>query len=73
MAISIDEDIMSVEIDGKIIATGRRQADGRWEVDGWPALFDRNSAITAMVLTERLAIGYDDDDPFVIGWRAELA
>ena len=35
-------------------------------------LFTRNQAITAMVLAERLAAGYGDDDPFVIGWRAEL-
>jgi len=32
----------------------------------------RNQAITAMVLAERLAAGYGDDDPFVIGWREEL-
>jgi hypothetical protein len=25
-----------------------------------------------MVLAERLAAGYGDDDPFVIGWREEL-
>ena len=35
-------------------------------------LFTRNQAITAMALAERLAVGYGDDDPFVIGWRAEL-
>ena len=32
-------------------------------------LFTRNRAITAMVLVERLAAGYGDDDPFVLGWR----
>jgi hypothetical protein len=25
-----------------------------------------------MVLAERLAAGYGDDDPFVLGWREEL-
>jgi len=25
-----------------------------------------------MVLAERLAAGYGDDDPFVVGWREEL-
>jgi hypothetical protein len=35
-------------------------------------LFTRNQAITAMVLAERLAVGYGDDDPFVLGWREEL-
>jgi hypothetical protein len=29
--------------------------------------------ITAMVLPERLAVGYGDDGPFVIGWREELS
>ena len=37
-----------------------------------PPLFTRNQAITAMVLAERLAAGYGDDDLFVVGgWRAE--
>jgi len=26
-----------------------------------------------MVLAERLAAGYGDDDPFVVGWREELS
>ena len=44
-----------------------------WIVSCHPGrLFTRNQAITAMVLAERLAAGYGDDDPFVIGWRAEL-
>jgi hypothetical protein len=50
-------------------------ADGRgaWIVSDHPSrLFTRNQAITAMVLAERLAAGYGDDDPFVIGWREEL-
>ena len=32
----------------------------------------RNQAITAIVLSERLATGYGEDDPFVLGWRDEL-
>jgi hypothetical protein len=35
-------------------------------------LFSRNQAITAMVLAERLAVGFGGDDLFVIGWREEL-
>jgi hypothetical protein len=31
-----------------------------------------NQAITAIVLSERLAAGYGEDDPFVLGWRDEL-
>ena len=42
-------------------------------VSGLPRrLFSRDQAITAMVPVERLAAGYGDDDPFVIGWREEL-
>jgi len=72
MTISIDDDGMSLEMGGKAVASGKRHVDGRWEVSGWPAPLDRNQAITAMVLAERLAAGHGDDDPFVIGWRAEL-
>lgn len=34
--------------------------------------FTRNQAITAMLLAERIAAGYDDDDLFIIRWREEL-
>ena len=45
-----------------------------WIVSGRSGrLFTRNQAITAMILAERLAAGYGDDDPFVIGWREELS
>jgi hypothetical protein len=73
MAISINDDSMILEIDGKIIATAREQADGWWEVTGWPRYFTRNQAITALTLAERLWVGHGEDDPFVIAWRAELA
>ena len=35
-------------------------------------VYSRDQAITAMVLAERLAAGYGDDDLFVLGWREEL-
>jgi hypothetical protein len=70
---------MSAEQDGRVIATARYSphaaADGQgaWIVPGLPSrLLNRNQAITAMVLAERLAAGYGDDDLFVIGWREEL-
>jgi hypothetical protein len=79
MAARIDAEIMTAEHDGRVIATARYSthaaADGQgaWIVSGLPRrLFTRNQAITAMVLAERLAAGYGDDDPFVIGWREEL-
>jgi hypothetical protein len=74
----INDDFMSLEIDGRVIATAQFRehaaADGRgaWIVSCHPGrLFTRNQAITAMVLAERLAAGYGDDDLFVIGWREE--
>ena len=79
MAARIDDDFMTAESDGCVIATARYSshpaADGHgaWIVSGLPRrLFTRNQAITAMVLAERLAAGYGDDDLFVIGWREEL-
>jgi hypothetical protein len=79
MAARIDDNYMTAEHDGRVIATARcsshAAADGQgaWVVSGLPRrLFTRNQAITAMVLAERLAAGYGDDDLFVIGWREEL-
>jgi hypothetical protein len=79
MATRITNDFMCAEQDGRANATARYSehaaADGHdaWIVSYRPGrLFTRNQAITAMVLAERLAAGYGDDDPFVIGWRQEL-
>ena len=79
MAGRIDDDFMTAEYDGRVVATARfsphAAADGQgaWIVSGLPRrLFTRDQAITAMVLAERLAAGHGDDDLFVIGWREEL-
>jgi hypothetical protein len=79
MSTKIGNDSMAVEIDGRVIATAEFRehaaADGHgaWVVSCHPGhLFTRNQAITAMVLAERLAADYGDDDLFVIGWREEL-
>ena len=80
MSTEINDDHMSLEIDGHVLATAEFRehapADGRgaWVDSSYPTrLFTRNQAITAMVLGERLAVGRGDDDPFVIGWREELS
>ena len=77
--IEINDECMSMTLDGEIIATARfsQHAAGddlsAWIVSTHPRrLFSRNEAITALTLAERLAVGYGDDDPFVIGWREEL-
>ena len=79
MAARIEDDFMCAEQDGHVIASARYSshaaADGQggWIVSDHPSrLFNRNQAITAMVLAERLAAGYGDDDPFIIGWPEEL-
>jgi hypothetical protein len=75
----IEDDFMSAEYEGHVIATAQcsshTAADGQeaWIVSGLPhRLFTRNQAITAMVPAERLAAGSGDEDLFVIGWREEL-
>jgi hypothetical protein len=79
MAAQIEDHYMTAESGGRVIATARYSVDaaadgqGAWIVTGLPhRVFTRNQAITAMVLAERLAAGYGDDDLFVVGWREEL-
>jgi len=79
MSTKINDELMSLEIDGRVVATAEFReyaaADGHgaWIVSCHPGrLFTRNQAITAMVLAERLAVGYGEDDPLVLGWREEL-
>jgi hypothetical protein len=72
MPIKINDDSMSLEIDGVVIATARLRADGWWEVSHWPRFFDRDQAITAMTITELLETGRDSDDPVVTALREEL-
>jgi hypothetical protein len=71
MAITINEESMSAELDGTVIATATRTA-GHWTASNWPRALTRNQAITALTIAEYLATGHGDDDPFVIAWRAEL-
>jgi hypothetical protein len=70
---------VTAEHDGHVVATARwsehaaADSHGAGVVSDHPSrLFTRNQAITAMVLAERLAAAYGDDDLFVIGWREEL-
>ena len=67
MPIRIDEGVMRLEIDGRIVATATEWAGGWWEVTYWPRFFDRNQAITALTVTELLETGRDSNDPVVSG------
>jgi hypothetical protein len=72
VTIKIDEDLMTLEVGGAIIASASRQPEGWWKIAGWPEWFDRDQAITALTVTELLATGWDIDDPVVTALREEL-
>lgn len=72
MAIKIHKDHMSLDIDGRLIATADQRDGGWWEVTCWPRFFDCNQAITALTVTELLETGYRNNDPLVIALREEL-
>lgn len=80
MSIRITEEFMSVEIDGRVIATARfsrhAAADGHgaWIVSSEPGrrLFSRNHAIAALTVVELLSSGCAEGDPLVTTLRAEL-
>jgi hypothetical protein len=70
--IKIEDDLMSLEVDGAVLATARKRAYGWWEVSYRPRFVDRNQAITALTITELLSSGLDGDDPLVRALREEL-
>jgi hypothetical protein len=72
MPIKIEDDLMSLEVDGTVLATARKRVDGWWEVRYWPQFFDRNQALTALTITELLDSGRGNDDPAVRALREEL-
>jgi len=72
MTLKINEDSMTLEVDGAVIATARRLTGGWWEVSHWPRFFDRNQAITALTVTELLETGHRNDDPLLVALREEL-
>jgi hypothetical protein len=78
MAIRINEDLMTLTVDDRVLATARfsrhsaANGNGAWIVSTHPArLFYRNQAITALTLAECPAHGFDDD-LFVKAWSKEL-
>lgn len=72
MPIKIEDNFMSLEVDGTVLATAGKRADGWWEVSNWPRFFDRNQAITALTITELLYGGRDSNDPVIRALREEL-
>jgi hypothetical protein len=79
MSLRIDNESMSLEVNGRVIATARfaphAAADGHgaWIVSDRSArLLTRNQAITALTVTELLAIGHRPDHPLVLAFEEEL-
>ena len=72
MPIKISEDFMCLQIDGAVVATARKRADGWWEASFSSRYFDRNQAITALTITELLESGHDSNDSAVLAFREEL-
>ncbi|GGQ39101.1 hypothetical protein BKA00_003164 [Actinomadura coerulea] len=70
MSLRITEDTMAAVVNGEAIVTGTRSECG-WHVTTWPRPLDRNAAITALMLAERL-ITHGEDDPCAREWLREL-
>jgi hypothetical protein len=79
MSLRIDDDTMVLDVDGRVAATARFARDaaadgqGAWIVSDRPGrLFTRNQAITALTVTELLAIGHSPDHGLVLAFEEEL-
>ena len=79
MTLRIDMHSMALEVSGREIATARfawhAAADGQgaWIVSDRPGrLFTRDQAITALTVTELLAIGHSSDHGLVLAFEEEL-
>lgn len=79
MPIRIENESMSSEANGRVVATARfnrhAAADGlgAWVVSCCPGrLLTRSQAITVLTVEYLLAVGYVADDPHVAALREEL-
>ena len=79
MSLRIENNSMSLEVDGHVIATARfsehaaANGQGAWIVSDRPRrLFSRDQAITALTVTELLEIGHRPDHPLVLTFEQEL-
>jgi hypothetical protein len=71
MAIKINPESMSADLDGAVIATATRTGN-RWTVSSRLGTLTPNQAISAMMTTEYLGAEHAEVDPFVAGLRQEL-
>src|SRR5580658_3260582 len=72
MTIRINDDLMTFDIDGTIIATATGRTGGWREVTHWPRIFDRDQAITALTICANLAhgLGHGPVGALVSAWPA---
>ncbi len=70
--IQVTDDRMTLMTGHAITATACKQPGGRWQVTGYPALLDRNQAITALTVIELIHACHHDNDPIVTALRNEL-
>jgi hypothetical protein len=71
MALHIDDDCMTLELNGTKTHAATR-VGCLWRVTTWPRLLNRNEAITALTPAEWLLSGHSADAPCAAAWREEL-
>jgi hypothetical protein len=71
MALHIDDDCMTLELDGTEVRAAVRIGP-LWCVTGWSRLLNRNEAITALTLAEWLLSERSANAPCAVAWREEL-
>jgi hypothetical protein len=72
MAININDDSMSLEINGATVNAAIR-IGSLWRVTGWPRLLTRDEAITTLTFAEQLLYGRSADASSMTAWREELS
>jgi hypothetical protein len=80
MAARIEDQLMTAEFGGRVIATARynrsaaAEGQGTWIASGLPAAYSRGTRRSRRWCSRNGSPqGYSDDDLFVIGWREELS
>ena len=72
MMLTITGTTMVLHNDGLPLAGATLRPDGRWDVSTWPVPPGRDQAITALTITELLALGHPPGHPLVVTFRNEL-
>jgi hypothetical protein len=70
MALTINDDSMSIEVGGSMVTAAVRYDADLWKVTGWPRLLTRDEAIKALTRAEQLLVDRDDDSS-ITAWGGE--